>query len=608
MLKSVSAMIGDANKAKEGKGMFPKTSSKWFPFALIALFVLSLFACGREEEPADLVLLNGKMITMDTNLPEAEALAVRGDRIVAVGREKTIRRYVGKLTRVIDLNGKVAVPGLIDSHGHFVSLGQSKMILDLAPCQSWEEIVAVVKAAVDKAQPGEWILGRGWHQEKWERRPEPNVDGLPFHDSLSQVSPQNPVLLTHASGHSCLANAVAMELAGVTKKTPDPPGGEIVRDRRGEPIGAFRETAQGLLRQALSHYRAGLSAEVLVAEQKRSIELAMRECLFKGITSFHDAGVSLETIELYKELAEAGKLGVRLYVMIGEGNQRLKEVLPQYRILGAGQNHLTVRSIKRLMDGALGVHGAWLLEPYDDLPASVGLNTTPIEEMRETARLAIENDFQLSTHAIGDRANRETLSIYEEAFRAHPEKKDLRWRIEHAQHLHPDDIPRFGSLGVIAAMQGIHCLSDGPWVIKKIGEKRAREGAYAWRSLIESGALISNGTDTPVEDADPIACFYASVTRLMKDERAFFPEQRMSREEALRSYTLNGAYASFQEDILGSLTPGKLADITVLSQDILAVPEEQILQTSVVYTIVGGKILYRNIAGQPEYFFSISED
>jgi len=586
----------------------PKMSSKWFPFAFVSLFLLSFFACGREEEPADLVLLNGKVITIERKLPEAEALAIRGDRIIAVGKEKTIRRYIGQLTRIIDLDGKVAVPGLIDSHGHFMSLGQSKMVLNLATCQSWEEIIAMVKAAAEKTPPGEWILGRGWHQEKWERPPEPNVDGLPIHDGLSMVSPQNPVLLTHASGHSCLANAKAMELAGITKKTPDPPGGEIVRDKKGEPIGAFRETAQGLLRQALSFHRAGLSSEVLMAEQRRSVALATKECLSKGITSFHDAGVSWEAIELYKELAENGKLGVRLYVMIGEGNQKLKEALPKYRILGAGQNHLTVRCIKRLIDGALGTHGAWLLEPYDDLPTSVGLNTTPVEEMRETARLALENDFQLATHAIGDRANRETLNLYEEAFRAHPEKKDLRWRIEHAQLLHPDDIPRFGSLGVIAAMQGIHCPSDGPWVIQKIGEKRAREGAYAWRSLLQSGAIIANGTDAPVEDVDPIACFHASVTRLMKDGRAFFPEQRMNREEALRSYTLNAAYAAFQEDILGSLTPGKLADITVLSQDILTVPEDQILQTTVVYTIVGGRILYQNIAGQSEYFFAFPED
>lgn len=572
------------------------------------LLILLPFGCGKKEEPADLILLNGQVVTMDDEVPEAEAVAIRGDRIIAVGSEKAIKKYLGERTRVVDLDGKMAIPGLIDSHGHFLSLGQSKMVLDLGKCRSWEEIVDLVKKAVEKAEPGQWILGRGWHQEKWERPPDPNVDGLPFHDSLSAVSPENPVLLTHASGHSCLANAKAMELSGITRETANPPGGEIVRDGRGDPIGAFRETAQGLIRRALSQYRAGLTSEVLSAEQRRAVTLATKECLAKGVTSFHDAGVSFETIDVYRQLAEGGKLGVRLYVMVNETNQRLREMLPNYKILGFGQHHLTVRSIKRLIDGALGAHGAWLLEPYEDLPSSVGLNTTSIETMRETARLALENDFQLCTHAIGDRANRETLNIYEEAFRQYPEKRGLRWRIEHAQHLHPDDIPRFGKLGVIASMQGIHCTSDGPWVIKKIGEKRAREGAYAWRSLLGSGAVISNGTDTPVEDVDPIACLYASMTRRMANGEVFFPEQRMSRQEALRSYTLNGAYAAFQEDILGSLTPGKLADITVLSKNILQVPEEEILTATVVYTIVGGKILYQNTTGQPEYFFAFPED
>jgi predicted amidohydrolase YtcJ len=245
------------------------------------------------------------------------------------------------------------------------------------------------------------------------------------------------------------------------------------------------------------------------------------------------------------------------------------------------------------MDGALGAHGAWLLEPYSDLPASTGLNTTPVEEIKETARLAIENGFQLCTHAIGDRANREILDIYEEAFSAHPDKKDLRWRVEHAQHLSPSDIPRFGRLGIIPSMQGVHCTSDGPWVIKKLGENRAREGAYVWRDLIKGGAVICNGTDSPVEDINPIPCFYATVSRKMKDGTVFFPDQRLSREEALRTYTLNGAYASFQEDLLGSLQPGKLADITVLSQDIMTVPEDDILKTKVVMTIVGGRVLYQ---------------
>ncbi|MBN2409601.1 MAG: amidohydrolase, partial [Candidatus Aminicenantes bacterium] len=539
------------------------------------------------------VLTNGKIVTMDEGLPIAEALAAAGDRIVAVGSAKDIKPFIGESTRVVDLEGKLAIPGFIDSHAHFTSVGAAKMVLDLTKTRNWAEIVAMVGEAVRKAAPGEWIRGRGWHQEKWDQAPDPNVDGLPYHHALSQASPDNPVVLTHASGHSSLANGKAMELAGITAKTTDPPGGEIVRDPAGRPIGAFRETAQRLVERALAHDEAKRTDAERTADERKAVELAVKECLSKGITSLHDAGASFATIDLYKELAEGGSLGIRIYAMIGESNDRLREGLSQYRIEGAGQNHLTVRSIKRFMDGALGAHGAWLLEPYSDLPASTGLNTTPPGEIRETARLAIENGFQLCTHAIGDRANREILNIYEEAFSAHPETKDLRWRVEHAQHLSPADVPRFGRLGIIPSMQGIHCTSDGPWIIKKLGETRAREGAYVWRDLIAAGAVICNGTDAPVEDVDPIPSFYATVSRKMKDGTAFFPEQCLSRKEALRTYTLNGAYAAFQEEWLGSLRPGKLADITVLTQDIMTIPEEEILKTDVALTIVGGRVLFQ---------------
>jgi predicted amidohydrolase YtcJ len=570
---------------------------KYFPkpfyFFLAGLILAGLTGCAKKEQPADLVLTNGKVVTMDESLPEAEALAVSGDRIVAVGSAKKIRAYIGDATRVIDLEGKLAIPGFIDSHAHFTGVGEAKMVLDLTKTKNWGEIVALVGEAAQKAAPGEWIRGRGWHQEKWDQTPDPNVDGLPYHQDLSKVSPDNPVLLTHASGHSCLANAKAMELAGISKTTPDPPGGEIVRDPAGRPIGAFRETAKGLVGRALAGYEMKKTEAEQLADEGKAIEMAVQECLSKGITSLHDAGASFATIDLYKSLAEEGKLGIRIYAMIGEGNDRLQDSLSRYRIEGAGQNHLTVRSIKRFMDGALGAHGAWLLEPYSDLPTSTGLNTTPLDVIKETARLAIENGFQLCTHAIGDRANREILDIYEEAFSTHPDKKDLRWRVEHAQHLSPIDIPRFGGLGVIPSMQGVHCTSDGPWVIKKLGEDRAREGAYVWRKLIAGGAVICNGTDAPVEDVNPIPSFYATVSRKLKDGSVFFPEQRLSREEALRTYTLNGAYAAFQEDLLGSVQPGKLADITVLSQDIMTVPEDEIPKTEVVMTIVGGQVLYQ---------------
>jgi predicted amidohydrolase YtcJ len=564
-----------------------------FVFFLMVISVGLLMMCVPKEKSADLVLRNGKIVTVDDARPEAQALAVREGMIVAVGSDDDMEPYITPETQVIDLEGKLAVPGFIDAHGHFTGLGRAKMSLDLTKAATWDEVVAQVKEAVEKAQPGEWITGRGWHQEKWDKLPEPNVEGLPLHHDLSQVSPDNPVILTHASGHASFANAKAMEIAGITKDTPDPSGGEIVRDEEGYPIGAFRETAQRGLSYELSHYQEQRTPGEIEADRVKVVELAEKECLEKGVTTFQDAGSPFETIDLFRKLAEEGKLTIRLWVMVRDSNERLVEKLADYKIIGAGDNHLTVRAVKRSIDGALGPHGAWLLEPYTSLPSSVGLNTSPVDVVKETARLSIENDFQFCVHAIGDRANRETLDIFEEAFKGHPEKQGLRWRIEHSQHLHPDDIPRFGQLGVIASMQGIHCTSDGPYVIRRLGEKRAEEGAYVWQKLMKTGAVICNGTDVPVEDVDPIACFYATVSRRLRDGTVFYPDQRMSREEALRSYTLNCAYAGFEEDIKGSITPGKLADIAVLSQDIMTVPEEEILDAEVVYTIVGGKVVYQ---------------
>ncbi len=566
---------------------------RFFAIPFAAAFALIAAASSKEGEKADLVLRNGKIVTVDPGRPHAEAIAVRGDTILAVGSNKEIAPYVGEKTQVIELAGKLTIPGFIEGHGHFTGIGQAKMNLDLMAVKNWDQIVGMVAEAARKAKPGDWILGRGWHQEKWDRVPSPNVEGFPSHGSLSKVSPDNPVLLTHASGHASFANAKAMELAGVTRATPNPPGGEILHDRDGNPLGVFRETAQALLRKALANARARRPAAEVEAESRRAVELATRECLSKGITSFQDAGSSFETIDLFKKLAGEGKLGLRLWVMVREDNEALKNKLAQYKILDLGDRRLTVQAIKRSIDGALGSRGAWLLEPYADLPSSTGLNTTPVEEIRETARLALQHGFQLCVHAIGDRANRETLDIFEKAFQSHSGKKDLRWRVEHAQHLHLADIPRFGKLGVIASMQGIHCTSDAPWVVKRLGEKRAREGAYVWQRLMKSGAVVSNGTDAPVEDVSPIASFYASVSRRLVDGSVFYPDQRMSRQEALKSYTLDAAYAAFEEGVKGSLKPGKLADITVLSRDIVTVPENELPGTDVLYTIVGGKVAYK---------------
>jgi hypothetical protein len=568
-----------------------------FIVVIVALLTV-LFIVNRRQrlapEPADLILSNGKIVTVDEHFPAAGWLAVRGGRIEALGSDpKAFQRYVGDGTEIIDLGGALAIPGIIESHGHFTSLGESKTILDLTKARSWDDIVALVGEAAKSAKPGEWILGRGWHQDKWDRVPDPNIEGLPFHNALSKVTPQNPVLLEHASGHSSLANAKAMELSRITATTGDPEGGKIIRDAKGNAIGAFLETAQSLVRYEAGH----ATPDEAAAQARRLVELASKECLAHGVTTFHDAGNSFRTIDLYKKMAEEGALPVRLYVMLSADSRALAARGAAYRMIGAVDNHLTVRTIKRLMDGALGSHGAWLLEPYSDLSPDdknpTGLNTESLEEMKATAKFAIENGFQLATHAIGDRGNRETLDIYEEAFKAHPDKTDLRWRIEHAQHLSLADIPRFARLGVIPAMQAIHCTSDAPWVLKRLGEKRAAEGAYVWRKLMDAGSIIPIGTDVPVEPIDPMANFYAAVTRKLKDGTTFFPDQKMTREEALRAYTMNGAFAGFEENLKGSLTPGKLADITVLSRDILLCPEDDIPGTEVLYTIVGGKVLYR---------------
>jgi predicted amidohydrolase YtcJ len=476
-----------------------------------------------------------------------------------------------------------AIPGLIEGHGHFMGVGSANLQLKLGDVANWDEIVAMVEEAVAQAEPGELIRGRGWHQEKWDEMPEPNVDGLPFHHSLSAVSPDNPVILRHASGHASYANAKAMEMSGIDASTRDPAGGELVRDADGNPIGAFRESAGGLLGPAQEGAQP--------ADPRRVAELAQEEALAKGLTSFQDAGSGFNTVDVLREMAEDGSLNIRLWVMLRASNEELAEKLPDYKIIAAGDDRLTVRAIKRSIDGALGSHGAWLLEPYNDLPESSGL-PRDIEGIYETAQLAIEHGFQLGVHAIGDRGNRVVLDIYEETFQENPDQEDIRWRIEHAQHLHPEDIPRFGELGVIASMQGIHATSDGPWVEPRLGEERAEWGAYVWQDIMKAGGMVTNGTDAPVEDVDPLASFYATVSRVMNNGEVFYPEQRMNRMEALKSYTINVAYSGYEEDIKGSLEVGKLADVTVLTKDIMTISENEIPSTEIAYTIVGGEVMY----------------
>jgi hypothetical protein len=567
---------------------------------------LSLAGCSGEPEgdaagpaagmqaAADLVLRGGTVATVDPAIGNQQAIAVSGYRITAVGSNDEIAAYIGPETRVIELNGRFVMPGFIEGHGHFMGLGRAKQILDLSRVKNWNEVVSMVAAAVDKAQPGEWIFGRGWHQDKWDSVPEDAVDGVPRNDSLSEISPDNPVLLGHASGHAAFANDAALAEGFIDDETPDPAGGTIVRTPEGEATGLLRETAQRLLNDAVDQYNSRLTLEEQERMERERVQLAGQEALRNGVTSFHDAGASFETIDFFKRLEDEGALPIRLYAMVRrQSNDEMDELLPHYRMVAEGNDFLTVRSIKRQIDGALGAHGAWLLEPYEDLPDSAGLTLEPVEEIERTAEIAVKHGFQVNTHAIGDRGNREVLDIYERVWqRANVSGKDLRWRIEHAQHIDPADVPRFAELGVIAAMQGIHCTSDGPWIPTRLGEERAGITSYPWRDLIRTGAIIGNGTDVPVEPIDPIASYYASVSRMTVENERFFPEHVMTREEALISYTLNNAIAAFEEDIKGTLSPGKLADIVVLSQDILTVAEEAIPDTEVDMTIVGGEIRY----------------
>ena len=562
-------------------------------FWIFSIPLVIIFACQNSNQMADVIIVNGYVATMDEQLPEAQAIAIKDGKIVAVGPTTLAEQWKSDSTITIDAKGMFVMPGFIEAHGHFSGLGSSLQNLNFLRSRSWEDIVAMVGEKVQESEKGEWIIGRGWHQEKWVRVPEENIHGYPYHDDLSEVSPHNPVLLIHASGHGTFANKAAMDAAGINKETSSPAGGEIVRDTRGRAIGMFEERAQNLIRRSYQEYLQTLSEEQKLEQWYEGIELAQEECLSNGITSFQDAGSSFGWLDRFKGLAEEGKFDIRLWAMIRHSSETMQGKLSSFPWIGLGDNHFTVRAIKSEVDGALGSFGAWLIEPYADKTDFYGQNTTEISEVDAIADLAYEHGLQLCVHAIGDRANTEVLDIFEKKFKA-GDKKDLRWRIEHAQHLAVADIPRFKALGVIAAMQGIHCTSDAPFVEKRLGMQRAKYGAYPWRSLIDAGAVIANGTDAPVEDVNPLESFYASVTRKRIDNGfVFFPEQAMTRYEALKSYTLDAAFAAFEEHLKGSIEVGKLADITILSKNLMDCTEEEILEAEVLYTIVGGEVKYQ---------------
>lgn len=561
----------------------------------ISLVIVGVSCKDAGHEVADLVIKNGNIYTVNSASPKAGAVAVAGGVIVDVGANETIDRWIGKDTEVIDLQGKTMTPGLIEGHGHFLGMGQAKLNLELLDVTSYEQLTERVAEAVEEASPGEWILGRGWHQSKWDSISGPVVKGFQTHEMLSAVSPDNPVFLRHASGHAGFANAKAMEIAGVgllakeSLSKEDTHGGEIIRDEQGNPTGIFNETAMGLIGKHIP--------DADVGKDRRAMELAIQECLENGITSFQDAGAGRSQIKLARDFLDEGKLSVRLWMMVSSRDTTLlNEWYARGPEIGLGDNFLTIRAIKIHADGALGSRGAWLLAEYADRSGHFGHETTPMQFVYEVAKKGLKHGFQVCTHAIGDRTNREVLDMYEKAFKENPEAaRDARYRIEHAQHLHPADIPRFGELGVIPAMQAIHMSSDRPWAIDRLGEKRIIDGAYVWQKLLQSGAVIVNGTDVPVEPIDPIASFYASISRKTlkgEPEEGYEPDQKMTRAQALKSYTLDAAYGAFEENIKGSVEPGKVADFTVYSQDLMQVPENEVLETRIDMTIVNGKIEY----------------
>jgi predicted amidohydrolase YtcJ len=550
-------------------------------FAAVMLAPAVLDAQGN----ADLVLTNGTIYTVDNARPHASALAVRGGRVLFVGSDAEARVLAGPSTQVIDLHGATVVPGIVDAHAHLLGLGNKLARVDLVGAKSYDEVVSRVKAWSKDVKPGAWIQGRGWDQNLWPTKQ------FPTHEALSRAFPNNPVVLTRIDGHAVLANAKAMELARVTAATADPSGGRIVKLPSGAPSGVFVDNANDLIERAIPAASR--------ADDRKAILAAIADANKMGLTGIHDAGESAETIGIFEELAKAGNYNLRNYVMLSDPGEPGSQAAQSNPYIKRGpqsalyDGHLWIRAIKLYADGALGSRGAALLAPYSDEPSNSGLLVSKPEHIEAWAETALRRGFQVNVHAIGDRGNRIVLDAFEAALKKVP-KADHRFRVEHAQVISPQDIPRFASLGVIPSMQATHQTSDMGWAQDRVGPQRIR-GAYAWRSLLNTGVVIPNGTDFPVEQVNPLLTFHAAVTRQNPSNLpagGWYPEQKMTREEALQSMTIWPAYAGFQESILGSLTPGKYADFVILDRDIMRVPDSEILRTRVVSTWIGGKRVY----------------
>jgi predicted amidohydrolase YtcJ len=549
----------------------------------VSVMAMALTACqaGQPVEPASLIVHNAKVYTVNSTQPEAQAVAVRGDRIVLVGSTDAALALRGSDTQVIDAGGATLVPGIQDSHGHFTNLGASLQVLPLRGTTSYEQIVEMVRARAATARPGEWIQGRSWDQNDWP------VKDWPHHGQLTAAAPNNPVYLTRVDGHAALVNKAALDAAGITSSTADPPGGRIIRDGAGEAAGVLIDTAQDLVGSKIP--------PVSAAQLEEQILLADAEARKLGLTMVHDAGATPNHVAAYKRLIDAGRLKTRLYVMLRGPLSMLEPEFKKGPLINYGGHRLSVRAIQIGADGALGSRGAALLEPYSDEPSTTGLMTMAPDEIYAQTLAASRAGFQTCIHAIGDRGNRVAMDTFERVQSEVSGARNLRMRNEHAQILDAAEIPRFAQLNVIASMQATHATSDMPWVPERIGPERTAEGAYVWQRLIKSGVVLANGSDFPVEEPNPMLGFYAAVTRQDASGRppgGWMPDERLSRDEMLKSFTWNAAYAAHAETDLGSLEVGKLADMVLLDKDVMTVDPKEILSTRPRLTIIGGEIVF----------------
>ena len=563
--------------------------------ALVLLFVFGFSVSPTNPEPADLVFINGNIYTVNEKQPHAEAVAVKGDRIVFVGSNAAAKKYQGANTRVVDLHGATVMPGMTDAHYHFLGVGQREMNLNLEGITNLEDFLAKVKTRVDQAKPGEWVTGRGWIETFWK----PPV--FPTRWDLDKIAPNNPVFLTRADGHGAVANSAALKLGNVTKDTKDPFGGQILRDKQtGEPTGMLLDNAQSFVARHIPADARGNDEQAAMLADKRSIGL--------GWTQIQDPGGSYADFGLYSKLYSEGKLKIRIYKAVYGPGPEADRLLREGPVIEAYGNRLNLRAIKVVSDGALGSRGAALLEPYSDMPEikgadgkmqrNAGFLKVKDEELLPMLKAALQKGIQVETHAIGDWANRFVLNEYEKALQAVPKSQrkiaEPRWRIEHSQIVNPSDIPRFARLGIIPSMQPSHAIGDLHFAPSRLGMERLK-GAYAWNSFIKTGVIIPGGSDAPVERGEPMIEFYAAVAR--KDIRGYsgdgwHPEEKVTREQALKMFTIWPAYAAFEENVRGSIEVGKLADLTILSADIMKIPEMEILKTHCVMTVIGGEIVY----------------